>query len=259
MTRPLGRPSNRLMLQKHLTVIFILGLFLSTAAHAQQSSAKRPLAHSDYDSWRAIQGQSLSRDGKFVAYALVPRIRLRRGRQLGERGSRERRGLRGRNRVADVRCRRLLAHHEVAECLDLLAADGLGQDPVLAGLVDLEVGNEDRRHLAGLDLPDPDRLRARVVRANGCAFSCRASQTRAVGRVTSRPCPSTTRKVSRTGPGAKSSLPGTIATSSPGARHNASIELATGSSRTDEEEPPQLAAMRQPARTRAAAKRTRRV
>ena len=72
MIRPSGRASNRLLIQKHLTVTFVLVLLLSTAVQAQQPSAKRPLAHSDYDSWRAIQGQSLSRDGKFVAYALVP-------------------------------------------------------------------------------------------------------------------------------------------------------------------------------------------
>ena len=30
------------------------------------------MTHADYDSWRSIQGQQLSRNGKFVAYALVP-------------------------------------------------------------------------------------------------------------------------------------------------------------------------------------------
>lgn len=33
---------------------------------------KRPLTHSDYDSWRHIQNQRLSDDGKFLAYALFP-------------------------------------------------------------------------------------------------------------------------------------------------------------------------------------------
>lgn len=41
-------------------------------ASAAQASTKRPLTHQDYDSWRSIQGQTLSRDGKFVAYALMP-------------------------------------------------------------------------------------------------------------------------------------------------------------------------------------------
>jgi dipeptidyl aminopeptidase/acylaminoacyl peptidase len=41
-------------------------------AAKQQTSAKRALTHQDYDAWRGIQGQSLSRDGKFLAYAAVP-------------------------------------------------------------------------------------------------------------------------------------------------------------------------------------------
>lgn len=72
MNRLFRRSPNRIVIRKHLTVIFLLALLVSTSVHAQQPSTKRPLAHSDYDSWRAIQGQSLSRDGKFVAYALVP-------------------------------------------------------------------------------------------------------------------------------------------------------------------------------------------
>ena len=35
-------------------------------------SAKRPLHHRDYDTWRSIPTQVLSRDGKFLAYALFP-------------------------------------------------------------------------------------------------------------------------------------------------------------------------------------------
>ncbi len=42
------------------------------AAARQQASAKRALTHQDYDAWRGIQGQTLSRDGKFLAYAAVP-------------------------------------------------------------------------------------------------------------------------------------------------------------------------------------------
>lgn len=34
--------------------------------------AKRPLTHTDYDSWRSISNPSLSRDGKFAAYVLFP-------------------------------------------------------------------------------------------------------------------------------------------------------------------------------------------
>jgi dipeptidyl aminopeptidase/acylaminoacyl peptidase len=46
-------------------------LLFTTGAYAQ-TPAKRPLNHRDYDGWRAIQSQALSRDGKFLAYALFP-------------------------------------------------------------------------------------------------------------------------------------------------------------------------------------------
>jgi dipeptidyl aminopeptidase/acylaminoacyl peptidase len=72
MSTLLRRSLNRIVIRKHLTLLFVLSLLVSTSVHAQQSPIKRPLTHGDYDSWRAIQGQSLSRDGKFVAYALVP-------------------------------------------------------------------------------------------------------------------------------------------------------------------------------------------
>ena len=36
------------------------------------SNAKRPLTHADYDSWRHIQDQKLSNDGRYLAYALFP-------------------------------------------------------------------------------------------------------------------------------------------------------------------------------------------
>jgi dipeptidyl aminopeptidase/acylaminoacyl peptidase len=72
MNRFLRRRANRIEIRKYLAAIFVLVLVVSTTTLAQQSGTKRPLTHNDYDSWRAIQGQSLSRDGKFVAYALVP-------------------------------------------------------------------------------------------------------------------------------------------------------------------------------------------
>jgi hypothetical protein len=46
--------------------IFII---VSVSATAQ---TKRPLHHRDYDGWNSIQSQVLSRDGKFLAYALFP-------------------------------------------------------------------------------------------------------------------------------------------------------------------------------------------
>src|SRR6185436_14828807 len=38
---------------------------------AAPATAKRALTHQDYDNWCSIQGQQLSRDGKWVAYALI--------------------------------------------------------------------------------------------------------------------------------------------------------------------------------------------
>jgi dipeptidyl aminopeptidase/acylaminoacyl peptidase len=43
-----------------------------TLAQQPAAAAKRALTHQDYDSWRSIQGQQLSRDGKWLAYVLVP-------------------------------------------------------------------------------------------------------------------------------------------------------------------------------------------
>ncbi len=43
-----------------------------TFAQQPAAAAKRALTHQDYDAWRSIQGQQLSRDGKWLAYTLVP-------------------------------------------------------------------------------------------------------------------------------------------------------------------------------------------
>src|ERR1044072_7448161 len=57
-----------------LCTIALLATIPFGAARAQQQApaAKRPLTHQDYDSWRSILAQQISRDGKFVAYAYVP-------------------------------------------------------------------------------------------------------------------------------------------------------------------------------------------
>ncbi len=47
----------------------IATLAFAALAFAQ---AKRPLHHRDYDGWRSIQSEVLSRDGKFLAYGLFP-------------------------------------------------------------------------------------------------------------------------------------------------------------------------------------------
>jgi dipeptidyl aminopeptidase/acylaminoacyl peptidase len=55
-------------LRKQLMVALALAMLISAIALAQQ---KRALTAGDFDSWRSIQGQTLSRDGKFLAYAAV--------------------------------------------------------------------------------------------------------------------------------------------------------------------------------------------
>src|ERR1043165_8949477 len=57
------------VLRRQLATALMAALFISSVVFAQQ---KRPLTHADYDSWRSIQGPTLSRDGKYLAYALVP-------------------------------------------------------------------------------------------------------------------------------------------------------------------------------------------
>lgn len=57
---------------KTVTALCLLLVLACTSGVAGQSATKRPLTQSDYDGWRTIQGQSLSSDGKYLAYALVP-------------------------------------------------------------------------------------------------------------------------------------------------------------------------------------------
>jgi dipeptidyl aminopeptidase/acylaminoacyl peptidase len=62
-------------------LLLILGLLAMTGAivappqkaqQARPAAEKRALTHQDYDNWRSIQGQQLSRDGRFAAYAAIP-------------------------------------------------------------------------------------------------------------------------------------------------------------------------------------------
>ena len=55
--------------------LFVALLLLSFAAPqltVAQTTAKRPLSPQDFDSWRSLQGSTISRDGKFVAYVMQP-------------------------------------------------------------------------------------------------------------------------------------------------------------------------------------------
>jgi len=49
-------------------------LLLGASSVLAQSGAKRPLTPADWDSWRSITGTTLSADGRWVAYTLVPQV-----------------------------------------------------------------------------------------------------------------------------------------------------------------------------------------
>ncbi|MBL8208585.1 MAG: hypothetical protein JNM09_30420, partial [Blastocatellia bacterium] len=56
---------------KSKSVFFRLAFSLLFAFTAL-AQTKRPLTHQDYDAWKSIQAPQLSRDGKWIAYALMP-------------------------------------------------------------------------------------------------------------------------------------------------------------------------------------------
>src|SRR5512146_2934342 len=47
-------------------------LVVLCACFALAQTGKRALTHKDFDGWRNLQNQTLSRDGKFLAYAIFP-------------------------------------------------------------------------------------------------------------------------------------------------------------------------------------------
>src|SRR5258708_20926120 len=59
---------------RRLQMVFFLGtLFVAAVASGQLSTlAKRPLTHADYDGWKSVQLPALSRDGRYLAYNLMP-------------------------------------------------------------------------------------------------------------------------------------------------------------------------------------------
>src|SRR6185369_1019337 len=57
------------LLRRQIAMLCMAALLVSSGALAQQ---KRSLTHADYDAWRSILGQTLSRDGKYLAYVLAP-------------------------------------------------------------------------------------------------------------------------------------------------------------------------------------------
>ena len=58
-----------MQISRVLRTPLLLGAAFSVFA---QTAPKRPLNHRDYDGWRTIVNQVLSRDGKFLAYSLFP-------------------------------------------------------------------------------------------------------------------------------------------------------------------------------------------
>lgn len=73
-----GKVSGKSVLFRQSLSLFCMLALLATSfsfasfAQTQTTTAKRPVTHKDYDSWRTIQAQQISRDGKFVAYAFMP-------------------------------------------------------------------------------------------------------------------------------------------------------------------------------------------
>jgi dipeptidyl aminopeptidase/acylaminoacyl peptidase len=56
-----------MVLQRALAAIVCFGVSATA-----QSTGKRPISHKDYDSFRTVSAQQLSRDGKWLAYAYMP-------------------------------------------------------------------------------------------------------------------------------------------------------------------------------------------
>ena len=55
-----------------LALMCLIALLSSFSAVLGQQQTKKPITHNDYDSWRTIQAQQISRDGRFIAYAYLP-------------------------------------------------------------------------------------------------------------------------------------------------------------------------------------------
>ncbi|MBI3401191.1 MAG: hypothetical protein HY048_07195 [Acidobacteria bacterium] len=64
----------RKRLRFHSTVAVVVLLWIGSAAAFAQPNApqKKPITHDVYDSWKSIQGTTLSADGVWLAYALTP-------------------------------------------------------------------------------------------------------------------------------------------------------------------------------------------
>ena len=55
-----------------VAVTLSIGLTIGGSSPSAQQPQKKLITHDVYDGWKAIQGTKVSRDGTWVAYALVP-------------------------------------------------------------------------------------------------------------------------------------------------------------------------------------------
>jgi dipeptidyl aminopeptidase/acylaminoacyl peptidase len=65
-------PMNRRSLTIWSTLVLFFCIVALSAASGGAAAGKRPLSYDAYDGWRSIQGTQLSRDGRWLIYALVP-------------------------------------------------------------------------------------------------------------------------------------------------------------------------------------------
>ena len=72
MNKSMSVMHKRIRLRQLVSLLCLIALLSSGSASWAQQRPQRPITHNDYDSWRTIQGSQISRDGKFVAYALQP-------------------------------------------------------------------------------------------------------------------------------------------------------------------------------------------
>lgn len=56
-----------------MMLLLAIGLQSPPATSGQEKrTARRPLTHQDYDSWRSLTGSQISRNGEYIAYSLIP-------------------------------------------------------------------------------------------------------------------------------------------------------------------------------------------
>ena len=66
--------SSRVTLRYLVTLTALLMPLSITNSVVAQESAKRTLTHDDYDTWESMSGATYSRDGKWMAYTIGPRV-----------------------------------------------------------------------------------------------------------------------------------------------------------------------------------------